>query len=220
MRASDKAYRALLSEIIDGTLAPGAMLAEVEQSTRLGVSRTPLREALSRLSADGLVSAQPGRGVVVTEISYGDIVELYEVREGLEEQAARLAAQRRDPSTFLKLKEQFLAAPGLIESGEQGIRVYYELNQKFDEAVDNSVKNDYLVAALRNVRMHLSRIRRMARHNPDRLIDSAKETLLIIQAIIDGDAALAAHATHVHLHNSLTNIKATVSGQITRKEIA
>lgn len=220
MRASDKAYRALLSEIVDGTLAPGAMLAEVEQSTRLGVSRTPLREALSRLTADGLVSAQPGRGVVVTEISYGDIVELYEVREGLEEQAARLAAQRRDPAIFLKLKEQFLAAPGLIESGEQGIRVYYELNQKFDEAVDVSVKNDYLVTALRNVRMHLSRIRRMARHNPDRLIDSAKETLLIIQAIIDGDAALAAHATHVHLHNSLTNITATVSGQINTNRVA
>ena len=220
MRASDKAYRALLSEIVDGTLAPGAMLAEVEQSTRLGVSRTPLREALSRLTADGLVSAQPGRGVVVTEISYGDIVELYEVREGLEEQAARLAAQRRDPAVFLKLKEQFLAAPGLIESGEQGIRVYYELNQKFDEAVDVSVKNDYLVTALRNVRMHLSRIRRMARHNPDRLIDSAKETLLIIQAIIDGDAALAAHATHVHLHNSLTNITATVSGQINTNRVA
>jgi DNA-binding GntR family transcriptional regulator len=220
MRASDKAYRHLLAEIVDGTLAPGAMLAEVEQSTRLGVSRTPLREALSRLNADGLVMSQPGRGVVVTDVSFADITELYEVREGLEEQAARLAAQRRDPAVFEKLARQFIAAPGLIESGEQGIRLYYELNEKFDAAVDEAVNNAYLVTALRNVRMHLSRIRRMARHNPERLRDSAKETLLILEAIIDGDAALAAHATHVHLHNSLTNIKAAVSGQITASKVA
>ncbi|MEY4102142.1 MAG: putative HTH-type transcriptional regulator YdfH [Actinomycetota bacterium] len=220
MRASDKAYRHLLAEIVDGTLAPGAMLAEVEQSTRLGVSRTPLREALSRLNADGLVMSQPGRGVVVTDVSFADITELYEVREGLEEQAARLAAQRRDPAVFENLARQFIAAPGLIESGEQGIRLYYELNEKFDAAVDEAVNNAYLVTALRNVRMHLSRIRRMARHNPERLRDSAKETLLVLEAIIDGDAALAAHATHVHLHNSLTNIKAAVSGQITASKVA
>jgi DNA-binding GntR family transcriptional regulator len=220
MRASDRAYSRLLAEIVDGTLAPGAMLAEVEQSTRLGVSRTPLREALSRLTADGLVMSQPGRGVVVTDVSYADITELYEVREGLEEQAARLAAQRRDPKIFEKLAQQFIAAPGLIESGEQGIRLYYELNEQFDLAVDEAVNNAYLVTALRSVRMHLSRIRRMARHNPERLRDSAKETLLILEAIIDGDAALAAHATHVHLHNSLTNIKAAVSGQISASKVA
>lgn len=220
MRASDRAYQALLAEIVDGTLAPGVVLAEVEQSTRLGVSRTPLREALTRLTADGLVSSQSGRGVVVTEISDDGIVELFELREGLEEQAARLAAQRRDPTIFITLKQQFLAAPGLIESGEKGIRVYYELIHKFDEAIDISVKNEYLVAALRNVRMHLARIRRLARHNPHRLVESARETLLITEAIIDGDAALAAHATHVHLHNSLKNIKATLAGAMTRKESA
>ena len=124
MRASDKAYRKLLHEIVDGDLAPGTVLAEVEQSTRLGVSRTPLREALSRLMADGLVESAPGRGVVVTEISLENITELYEVREALEEQAARLAAQRRDPKVFIKIAEQFADADRLIESGEEGVRHY------------------------------------------------------------------------------------------------
>jgi DNA-binding GntR family transcriptional regulator len=220
MRASDKAYRHLLNEIVDGSLAPGTVLAEVEQSTRIGVSRTPLREALSRLVADGLVASQPGRGVVVTEVSFADITELYELREALEEQAARLAARNRDPKIFEKLAHQFIAAPGLIESGEQGIRLYYDLNAKFDAAIDQSMNNAYLEAALRNVRMHLSRVRRMARHNPERLRESAKETLLIVQAIISGDAALAAHATHVHLHNSLTHIKAAVTGQVTFTNVA
>ena len=220
MRASDKAYSKLFHEIVDGDIAPGTVLAEVEQSTRLGVSRTPLREALSRLIADGLVESAPGRGVVVTEISLENITELYEVREALEEQAARLAAQRRDPKVFIRIAEQFADADRLIESGEEGVRHYYELNEKFDEAVDAAVNNAYLVSALQNSRVHLSRIRRIARGNPARLHDSAQETMLIIEAIIAGDAALAAHATHVHLHKSLTNIRASVKGHLTSVNVA
>ena len=93
-RASDRAYEALRSEILDGVLLPGTVLGEVEQSARLGVSRTPLREALSRLTADALVEPS-GRGLVVTELSTDSIRELYELRQALEEQAARLAAARR-----------------------------------------------------------------------------------------------------------------------------
>jgi DNA-binding GntR family transcriptional regulator len=220
VRASDKAYSKLFHEIVDGDIAPGTVLAEVEQSTRLGVSRTPLREALSRLIADGLVESAPGRGVVVTEISLENIAELYEVREALEEQAARLAAQRRDPKVFIRIAEQFADADRLIESGEEGVRHYYELNEKFDEAVDAAVNNAYLVSALQNSRVHLSRIRRIARGNPARLHDSAQETMLIIEAIIAGDAALAAHATHVHLHKSLTNIRASIKGHLTSVNVA
>ena len=214
MRASDKAYRALLDEIVDGELAPGTVLGEVEQSTRLGVSRTPFREALNRLIADGLVDSQPGRGAVVAGISIENVEELYEVREGLEEQAARLAASRRDPEIFKQLHREFETAKSLIDSGDKGIDLFYALNARLDEAIDDAVQNSYLAAALKNVRTHMARIRRMARHNPARLIESSKETLLIIEAIIDGDSALAAHATHVHLHRSFVNVSAAVRGQL------
>ena len=96
MRASDKAYAALREEIIEWRLLPGTVLAEVEQSERLGVSRTPLREALSRLTAEGLTTTAGGRGVVVTDISLDDIDELFELRETLEGRAAALAAERGD----------------------------------------------------------------------------------------------------------------------------
>ena len=89
MRASDKAYAALRDDIIEWRLAPGTVLAEVEQSERLGVSRTPLREALSRLTAEGLATTAGGRGVVVTDISLEDIDELFELR------APSRARQRR-----------------------------------------------------------------------------------------------------------------------------
>jgi DNA-binding GntR family transcriptional regulator len=220
MRASDKAYSTLFHEIVEGDLSPGTLLAEVEQSQRLGVSRTPLREALSRLMADGLVESAPGRGVIVTEMSLDNITELYEVREALEEQAARLSAYRRDPAVFMRLAEKFSHAAELINSGDMGIRQYYELNDEFDQAIDDALGNAFLVAALDASRVHLSRIRRIARGNPERLRESATETLLIIEAIIDGDAALAAHATHVHLHKSLTYIRASVAGRPSHMNVA
>jgi DNA-binding GntR family transcriptional regulator len=203
MRASEKAYQALLDEIVDGTLTPGTVLAEVEQAARIGVSRTPLREAFSQLRKDGLIQPQAGRGLIVTDISVGDIVELYELRQPLEQQASRLAATRGDSKVFSLLASKFREAPSLIDSGELGIRAYYQLNERLDRAIEDSLSSPYLVAALKTLHLHLSRIRRLSRSNPDRLKAAAIETLVIIEAIEEGNAELAASATQVHLHQSL-----------------
>lgn len=203
MRASEKAYQVLLDEIVDGTLAPGTVLAEVEQAARIGVSRTPLREALSQLRKDGLIEPQAGRGLIVTDISVDDIVELYELRQPLEQQAARLAAVRGDIKIFSQLANQFREAASLIDSGEVGIRAYYQLNEKLDHAIEDSLSSPYLVAALKTLHLHLSRIRRLSRSNTDRLRAAAVETLAIVEAIVDRNSDLAASATHLHLHQSL-----------------
>ena len=94
--------------------------------------------------------------------------------------------------------------------GEEGRDAYYALIARFDAQLDASVGNDYLSSALRNVRTHLVRVRRLARDNPERLTASVAEHRLIAAAIADRDADLAAHATHVHLHNALANILASV----------
>ena len=209
MRASDRAYRTLLDEIQSGRLAPGAVLGEVEQAARLGVSRTPLREALGRLGADGLVVQQSPRVTVVSDLDAGDIRELFEVRRALEETAARLAAERGDAATFATLADQFAAAS---VDGEAGADDYYRLIARFDTALDVAVANDYLTSALRGIRTHLVRVRRLARDNPGRLAASVAEHRLIASAIAARHADLAAHATHVHLHNALTNILDSVEG--------
>ena len=201
MRASDRAYATLLDEIQSGALAPGAVLAEVEQATRLGVSRTPLREALGRLAADGLVEQASPRVTVVAGIDADDIRALFTVRRALEEMAARLAASTPDRSVFTALAAEFAAA----EPSDRA-DAYYALIARFDAAIDAAVVNDYLTSALRTVRTHLVRVRRMARDNPVRLGESAREHELIASAIAAGDGELAAHATHVHLHNALTTI--------------
>ncbi|MDI2099554.1 GntR family transcriptional regulator [Ruicaihuangia caeni] len=203
MRASDRAYRTLRDEIVRWELRPGTVLAEVEQAARLGVSRTPLREALSRLAADGLVAAHAGRGLVVTAMSADDIRNLFEVRRALDEQAARLAAQRADDEVFSELESAFERAPELLRGDDPDRDAYYELVARFDAALDDAVQNPYLVGAMKQLRTHLVRIRRLAIDDLPRLRAGAAEHLLIVRAIRAGDGELAAHATHVHLHNAL-----------------
>ena len=214
MRASEQAYLTLRDDILDWRLEPGTVLAEVEQSERLGISRTPLREALGRLAADGLVAAQGGRGLVVSTVSADNIVQLFELRQVLEQQAARLAAQRRDASVFEALRDEFRNAADLLERPDPEHTEFYDLVSRFDAAVDDATANPYLVGALRSLRPHLVRIRRVSRDDPARLRAAAAEHLLIVEAIADGDAELAASATHVHLHQSLRTALATAERKL------
>jgi DNA-binding GntR family transcriptional regulator len=204
VRASDRAYAALLEDIQSGELPPGTVIGEVEQAERLGVSRTPMREAIGRLSADGLVRQQSPRVLVVAGFDAADIRELFEARRALEETAARLAAQRGEPGTFAQLADDFERAHP--ESGEVAADDYYALIARFDAEIDAAVANTHLVSALRTVRTHLARARRLARDNRRRLAVSVSEHALIALAISAGDAELAAHSTHVHLHNALSSI--------------
>ena len=211
MRASDRAYRALREDIVTGSLPPGTVLGEVEQSQRLGISRTPLREAISRLTADGLAAPHTGRGVVVTSISPQTVTELFELRQALECKAASLAASRGNPGTFTGLRRDFENAAGLIVAdaeNDPSRAGYYALVARLDETIDSAAANTYLTQALANVRLHLARVRRLAKDNPERLLATAGEHATIAAAIAARDPALAAAATSVHLHKSLEHFLA------------
>jgi len=213
VRASDRAYAALRDDIVQWRLLPGTLLAEVEQSERLGVSRTPLREALGRLTAEGLTTAAGGRGVVVTGISLEDIDELFELRETLEGRAAELAAERGNPDDFAQLHRELLAAPALISGDDPARHNYYALVARLDAAIDSAVANTYLAQAMRGLRVHLVRVRRLAADDAVRLSTAAAEHAAIAEAIADRNPRLAHAATTVHLHRSLSHIKATHTPQ-------
>jgi DNA-binding GntR family transcriptional regulator len=208
VRASDRAYTALRDDIVQWRLQPGALLAEVEQAERLGVSRTPLREALGRLTAEGLTTAAGGRGVVVTGISLEDIEELFEFRETLESKAAALAAERGDAGIFRTLEADFRAAPSLLNGSTPALEDYYLLVERLDSAIDAASSNSYLAQAMRGLRVHLVRIRRLAADDATRLTAAAAEHAAIAEAIALGNPRLAQAATTLHLHRSLSHIKA------------
>ncbi|MDQ4489846.1 GntR family transcriptional regulator [Sinomonas sp. ASV486] len=207
MKASDRAYSALRDDIVEWRLTPGTVLGEVEQSERLGVSRTPLREALARLTAEGLASAQRGRGVIVSDISLAHIDELFELREVLESKAAALAAARGDRERFADLRDRFLAAPALLTDDDPLRHEYYSLAAELDAEIDAAIGNSYLTQSLEGLRVHLTRVRRLAKDDAARLRQAASEHAAIAGAIADGNAHLAAAATAIHLNNSLNHIK-------------
>jgi DNA-binding GntR family transcriptional regulator len=209
VRASDRAYAALRDDIVQWRLQPGTLLAEVEQAGRLGVSRTPVREALGRLTAEGLTTAAGGRGVVVTGISLEDIDELFELRETLEGKAAALAAERGDPAVFRALEAEFRAAPSLITGRMPALGDYYLLVERLDATIGAAISNSYLAQAMRGLQVHLVRIRRLAADDAGRLTAAADEHAAIAEAIAVGNPGLAAAATTLHLHRSLSHIKAT-----------
>ena len=222
MRASDRVYRTLLEEIQGGVLAPGQVLVEVEQSARLGVSRTPVREALARLIAAGLAVQQSPRMIVVSRLDEAGIRALFQLRRALEGEAVRLVAggtgavRHRFHQLAAEFADYEIAAHEFTrhrpEDADQ-VDAYYRLIARFDAAIDESVHNDYLRQALQSNRTHLVRVRSLARDNPARLGATAGEHRLIAEAIVAGDGELAGHATHVHLHNALTSILSALKDQ-------
>ncbi|GGC83815.1 GntR family transcriptional regulator [Tersicoccus solisilvae] len=223
-RASDMAYVRLRTEIVDWRIPPGTVLAEVELSGRLGVSRTPVREALSRLVADGLAAPQGGRGVTVTAVSLDDARDLFDVRVALDGRAAALAARRADPAVFAELGDRLRAAADVLRLDEDrsgnDTDAYYALVARLDEAVDDAVANPHLFEAQRRLRAQLTRLRRLARDNPRRLATSALEHAAIADAIAAGDADLAVAATRLHLANALAGITTAITADAPRPAAA
>ncbi|MCT7658542.1 GntR family transcriptional regulator [Mycobacterium deserti] len=215
LSAAGRAYERLRSEILNGELGPGATLYEVEQADRLGVSRTPVREAFGRLVAEGLLDERLGRGLVVTDVSDRDIEALFEMRACLEAQAAQLAARRAQPDVFARYADDFRAWHGPLQQPDLTdgqVDDYYALIRRFDDEVDSAANNSYLLDALDALRTHVARVRRKAGASPARLAASALEHALIASAIADRDAAMAMHATHVHLRNSLEHFRHEYTG--------
>lgn len=213
-RASDWAYRELRRAILELELEPGEVIGEVETATRLGVSRTPLREALARLLADGLLVPEGARGLAVAPISAEDVAQLTELREALDAQAVRLAAQRRDPRRFDVLAAEFAALAERLPSpnGHAADRAdTYELAARLDAAIDEAAANPVLTAQLAQVRLRLARVRRLAQDRPARLADAAGEHRAIAEAIAWGDPELAQNALRLHLRRSLDHALACLA---------
>jgi DNA-binding GntR family transcriptional regulator len=203
------AYRWLRAEIIHLRLAPGSALGEAQLSERIGVSRTPVREALALLKGEGLVVDTGSRTLRVAPMTSREVRALFELREALETQAARLAASRRDPGQFAALRADMMAGPADQHDDSEKAELYH-LSSRLDQTILEAADNPHIEAALRAISGLLARLRRAARSNPERLAQATAEHVVIIDAIIDGDEMLASQATAYHLRRSLDNLLATL----------
>lgn len=208
MKQSEKVYEALKRQIVSLELAPSAPVPESEVSSKLGASRTPVREALQQLAREGLVRIVPGRGAFVADISVADIVELAQLREALEVEAARLASE--SPRRVVLQEFVPLLEASRPEINDTDNSAYYELSRRLDNAIVELTGNERLRAALEEIWAQVERMRQMSATHAPRLRDTVDEHLSIIEAIVAGDAQLADQVTRSHLSGNLDNLMRTI----------
>jgi DNA-binding GntR family transcriptional regulator len=129
--AAERAYKTIRAGIMDGSFPPGAALREEALAAEIGVSRTPVRDALRRLLADGLVESARNRGTFVAEITTDDLLEVYHLRATLEGIAARRAATRITPEELEELRALAAQMEALGGPPEQLVARFHALNAEF-----------------------------------------------------------------------------------------
>jgi DNA-binding GntR family transcriptional regulator len=148
-RVTDATYHQLRQAVLDGALPPGTKLSVPSLATRLGVSPSPVREAVLRLIHDGLAVDLVRRGAVVRHLSACDLVSVYEVREVLEGLAGSLAAENCRPSDAKQLTALMDEHEAAVAAGD--LHKHVDLDMRFHQALRTLAKNSELVEALANV---------------------------------------------------------------------
>lgn len=188
------AYRALLSDIENGYISPGDRLRETDIASRLGVSRTPVREAIRQLEADGLVTHLPRVGATVRKLDYSEVMELYEMRSVLECTAARMAARA---ASDVEIAELAVISNDLakIGKGTEASR----LNRQFHRALLEAAKNRFLIKSMLALQKAMLILGRTTLADEKRYEGAISEHAAILDALSarDGDAAEAAMRAHI-----------------------
>lgn len=198
-KVTDWVYEELKLAIIDLRLAPGEPLREAALADQLGVSKTPIREALTRLEQDGLVETTSFKGAAATVYSRRDLEEIYELRELLETAAVRRAAESMSEEDRTRL-EQVCAESRALSAAEDADRLSALLTE-FDQLLFAQVTNSRVAALIDNLQAHLSRIGRLTTDIPGRIGDSIAQHDGILEAITAGNADLAEQRLRAHIRS-------------------
>jgi DNA-binding GntR family transcriptional regulator len=179
---------------MNGTLGPGQPLSELAIVAQVGVSRTPIREALRRLERDGLVKIVPGRGAIVAPVTEREVREIYLCRMNLEALAAKLAAERMTPEAlrqFKDLSEQLVQA---LKAND--LPLFFQKNVEFTRLKWRVADNQILQQLLESLGLRVMRLRYLSMGLPERMETSCRLHLDIIAAFErrDGEAAYRINA--------------------------
>ncbi len=194
-------YHRLKENIIRGKLLPGSKLVETEIAKRLGVSRTPLREAINRLGQEGLIEIFPRRGAFVKKHSLQEIMENLEIREVLEGLAVRLTAKHATPKMIQEMKHCFRGFTS--KKVETALPLYAHRNVHFHNKIIDASRNQKLIALIRNLYDQMDMVRLNTIALPGRAQKSLAEHLNIIRLIEakraeEAEKYLRAHIRDLH----------------------
>ena len=190
----------LREAIRDGILEPGERLMEIQIAEELGVSRTPVREAIRKLELEGYVVMLPRRGTYVANLSIKDINEVYEIRASIDALAAGLAAERITDDELEQMERMLVATVEAFEKGNMDRVVEYDT--KFHDVPYCASRNDRLVGIINNLREQLTRFRSISMAYPGRMKKTMEEHGRMVEAIAQRDVELAQQLARQHMENS------------------
>ena len=191
---ADKAYHEIRGLIVSLELAPGAVIDERELIERLEIGRTPVREALRRLAQERLVEVYPRRGMFVTGVDVRELARLSEVREVLEPEAARLAAERATDAD----REAMRALLAELDAGGSELM---GLDERIHRAVYRAAHNDLLEATLEQYYVLALRIWTIALDRAHELEEAVEAHRALLEAIHAGDGDRAADTMRAHVQD-------------------
>jgi len=193
-------FETLRTAIIDGTLQPGERLMEVQLAEDLGVSRTPVREAIRKLELEGFVVMVPRKGAYVSSLSLKDITDVFEIRASLEALAAGLAAERISPEELEKLER--LLVQEAESSNNDDLDAIIKFDTEIHEVIYTASRNHKLVNIINNLREQIQRYRSTSLTYPGRMKIALDEHKKIVEAISARDVNNARKLAQKHIESA------------------
>lgn len=195
---SQQVYAHLRAGILDNTYPPGSSLPEEAMAAKLSVSRVPIREAIRRLSAEGLVTVIPRQGATVTELTAKQFLDAYQVREALEVLAVRLAVPKLAPDDLKLLDSMHQTLQAAAEAGDAD--AFFAVNAEFHGFLVDKANNGDLKSIYASLIDRMRRYRSPSLDLRGGMVESIDEHAAILAAIHDGNADEAARLIAEHIH--------------------
>ena len=194
--AANKAYDYLYNEILNGNLKLGAPIAEAEVSRTMGLSRSPVREALKRMEVEGLVKHYPGRGVFVTDITEHDLEEIFELRIMFEIAALKTSISRISQEKLEELEEILVS---IQEGADED--TYFKTNTAVHDLIMDYCGNYRMRVFLNTLSSQIAIVNRISSQDPSHFENSTRQHLEIIRAIKERDLEKAEKCLRKHLED-------------------
>lgn len=193
-------FESLREAIIQGKLGPGERLMEIQLAEEMGVSRTPVREAIRKLELEGLVVMIPRKGAYVAGLSLKDIADVFEIRRALEGLAAELASERATDEELEEMERYLVKISEEIETGD--VDKVVETDTGFHSLLYKASRNERLTQIINNLREQIQRSRTTSLSYPGRMKIAVEEHRKIVEAVSARDGELARKLAHEHIENA------------------
>ena len=193
-------YETLREAIRNGSLTPGERLMEIQLAEELGVSRTPVREAIRKLELERFVVMLPRRGTYVANLSLKDINEVFEIRAALDGLAAGLAAERITEEELEQMERLLVEIADDIE--QHNNQKIVESDEAFHDILYRASRNERLVGIICNLREQFTRFRSVSINYPGRLQNTLEEHRQLVEAIAQRNPEAAQQKAREHIENA------------------